>query len=247
MQQRFFSGEVEPLGDREIGVIAATSKLARDGNILEISGMDLSNYRKVPIVLYQHDRMQPVGIATALGVVGDSLAARIRFADAGVSVVSDQACALCKAGILRGISIGFDPDWSTAEPIDPKNPRGGKRFRKSELLEISVVSIPADTGATVVARSFGGREDFRRMIERLPAMAKPSLERAAAKLPQHAGGRILSHAGHVWTLLQISEQKRQAYSREARQSDLEARRPPGAAVIPRRRKHHSVKGITGAF
>ena len=244
MQQRFFSGDVEPIGEREIGVIAATSKLARDGNILEISGMDLTNYRKVPIVLYQHDSMQPVGTATALGVVGDSLAARIQFAPPGISVVADQCCAMCKAGILRGISIGFDPDWSTSEPLDPARPRSGRRFKNSELLEISVVSLPADTGATVVARSFGDRADFRRMIERLPAMSKPSLERAVAKLPQHAGGRILTHAGHVWTLLQIQEQKRQLNSREARAADLEARRPPGAAVI---RRKHSMRALKGAF
>src|ERR1041385_6112032 len=113
MQQRFFSSEVEPLGDREIGVIAATSQLARDGHVLDVRGLDLTNYRKVPIVLYQHNRDQPVGTATALGVVGDALAARIQFAPPGISVVADQCCAMTKAGILRGISIGFDPDWRT--------------------------------------------------------------------------------------------------------------------------------------
>jgi len=230
--QRFFSGDIEALGDREIGVIAATSNVARDGHVIEINGLNLNEYRKVPIVLYQHDSSQPVGTATSLGVVGNALAARIQFAPPGISVVADQACALCKAAILRGISIGFDPDWSTAEPLDPKKPRGGQRFRKSELLEISVVSIPSDTGATVVQRSFGGREDFRRLIERLPPISRPSIERAAAKLPRHAGGRILSHAGHVWTLLQIAEQKREEqkrrYSRQARKADLERLRARGA-------------------
>ena len=230
--QRFFSGDIAELGPREIGVIAATGNVARDGHIIEISGLDLTNYRKVPIVLYQHDSSQPVGTATSLGVVGNALAARIQFAPPGISVVADQCCAMTKAGILRGISIGFDPDWSTAEPLDPKKPRGGQRFRKSELLEISVVSIPSDTGATVVQRSFGGREDFRRMIERLPPISRPSIERAAAKLPRHAGGRILTHAGYVWTLLQIEEQKREEkarrYSRQERKADLERLRARGA-------------------
>ena len=230
--QRFFSGDIAELGPRQIGVVAATGNVARDGHIIEISGLDLTNYRKVPIVLYQHDSSQPVGTATSLGVVGNALAACIQFAPPGISVVADQCCAMTKAAILRGISIGFDPDWSTAEPLDPKKPRGGQRFRKSELLEISVVSIPSDTGATVVQRSFGGREDFRRMIERLPAVGKPSIERAAAKLPRNAGGRILSHAGHVWTLLQIEEQKREEkarrYSRQARKADLERLRARGA-------------------
>jgi len=66
----------------------------------------------------------------------------------------------------------------------------------------------------------------------LPPISRPSIERAAAKLPRHAGGRILSHAGHVWTLLQIEEQKREEkarrYSRQARKADLERLRARGA-------------------
>ena len=77
--QRFYSG-VELLGDREIAVIAASSALARDGNVIEISGMNLANYKKVPIVLYQHDPKLPIGTCTTIGVDGDFLAAKIEFA-----------------------------------------------------------------------------------------------------------------------------------------------------------------------
>src|SRR5256885_237019 len=58
---RFLGGSLEPLGDREVGVIAATSQLARDGHVLDVRGLDLTNYRKVPIVLYQHNAAEPVG------------------------------------------------------------------------------------------------------------------------------------------------------------------------------------------
>lgn len=218
---RFYSGAIEPLGDREIGVIAATSQLARDGHVLEVGGIDLSHYRKVPVVLYQHDPAQPVGTCKAIGVEGDVLAARIEFAPAGISVVADQCLAMVKAGILRGISVGFDPDISAAEPLDPKKPRGGMRFMKSELLEVSVVSVPADPGATVVARSYGSRAAFLRLIERLPPVAGSSMARAAAAMPRSNGGRILSHAAHVWTLLYANEQR---YSRETRRRELEERR-----------------------
>jgi HK97 family phage prohead protease len=219
-------GSLEPLGEREVGVIAATSSLARDGHVLEVSGIALSNYRKVPIVLYQHNPAEPVGTCTAIGVEGDVLAARIEFAAAGISVLADQCCAMVKAGILRGISVGFDPDMSAAEPLDRNRPRGGMRFNKSELLELSIVSIPADPGATVVARSFSSRADFRKLIERLPPVGVASIARAAAIVPRHSPSRILSHAGHVWTLLEMERQKEQRFSREARLEELRQRRNP---------------------
>ena len=75
--QRFYLSGVEPLGDREIAVIAASSALARDGNVVEVRGMNLDNYKKVPIVLYQHNPTLPIGTCTAIGVEGDLLAAKI--------------------------------------------------------------------------------------------------------------------------------------------------------------------------
>jgi len=221
---RFYGGAVEPLGEREIGVIAATSNLARDGHVIEVSGIELSNYRRVPIVLYQHDQKQPVGTCSAIGVEGHVLAARVEFAPAGISVVADQCCALVKADILRGVSIGFDPDLKSAVPLDPKRPRGGLRFVKSELLELSIVSVPADPGASVVARSFSSRAAFLRLIERLPPVAAPNIARAAAIVPHGRPGPLLSHAGHVWTLLEAERQKQQAYSRDARLEELRQRR-----------------------
>jgi HK97 family phage prohead protease len=207
--QRFYGG-VEPLGDREIAVIAASSALARDGHVIEVQGINLTNYRKVPIVLYQHDPTLPIGTCTAIGVEGDVLAAKIEFAPAGISRVADEACAMCKASVLRGISIGFDPDLETAEPLDPRRPRAGQRFKRCELLEISVVSVPADVNAAVVARSFASsRVDLRKMVDRLPRVSKVGIQRAAAILPMRFNNtRLLSHAGHVWAILEGRERDR---------------------------------------
>jgi HK97 family phage prohead protease len=216
--KRYLSTSIEELGDREVGIVAVTDQLARDGNIWEPGGIELSNYVKNPIVLFQHEPMMPVAIATAIGLENGALAARVAFAPLGTSDISDQCCALVKAGIVRGVSCGIDP--IEVRPLN--NGRGGVRIVKAELLEISFVSLPADTGAMVTARGFGDHAQTAAMFRSLPAIPRVALTRAAAKMAIRGDGKIVSHAGHVWALQQLEREKEKQFSYEQRQADLAA-------------------------
>jgi HK97 family phage prohead protease len=219
--ERFYGGSLEPLGPRELGVVASTSQLGRDGHEIVPEGIDLSAYRKNPIVLWQHMPEMPVGIATAIGVREGALMARLEFAPEGVSPIADQICSLTKASILAGISIGFDPKESS--PLDPNRPRGGQRFTKVELLEISVVAIPADSGAGIVQRSaLPVRAALYRSLQAVPASA---VERVAALLPGRRATPF-SHASHAWMLTEAARLDRV-------DEELKGRN------LPRRRRHAS--------
>lgn len=145
------AAEIKTLGDNEVEVIISTSALARDGHILEPAGCDLSNYQANPIVLWQHNPDVPVGRASEIAVASDKIRARITFAPNGISPKADEVRGLVKNGIVSGVSVGFDV--IDAEPLDEKQPRGGQRFTKWELLECSFCSVPADPGAAVTARA----------------------------------------------------------------------------------------------
>jgi HK97 family phage prohead protease len=187
---RFVSGGVESLGEREVGIICSTAELARDGHVIEQSGIKLANYRKNPVVMWDHDTTQPaVGVCTSIGLQSGSLAARIEFAPEGASNLADEICGLVKAGIVRGVSIGFDP--IDAVPLDPnKGSRGGLRITESELFEISFCNIPVDTGAGVVARSFSARPGALAMLRALPRTSPTSpegIERAMDAIARRYG------------------------------------------------------------
>ncbi|MGC1300922.1 MAG: HK97 family phage prohead protease [Caulobacteraceae bacterium] len=152
--RKLVRAQINALGDDEVEVVMSTDALARDGHILIPQGCVLDNYRANPIVLWSHNPDNPVGNAENIDVGPDQLSARIRFAPPGISPKADEVRGLMKAGVIRAVSVGFDP--IEMEPLDPKKPRGGQRISRWELLELSPVSVPADPGAVVTARSNDG-------------------------------------------------------------------------------------------
>jgi uncharacterized protein len=165
---------IRALGNDECEAVLMTDSLARDGHIIDPAGMVLSNYLRNPIILWQHNPECPVGIASNITRYSNRIAARIAFAPVGVSSTADEVRGLVKGGVVTAMSIGFDV--IDAEPLDPhQGNRGGLHITKSELLECSFVSVPADTGAVVTARGyrntyagFGRRYDYaERQAEKL--------------------------------------------------------------------------------
>ncbi len=142
--------KAEALGERQVRVICSTPDVDRMGDVVVQDGIDLSAYIENPIVLWQHDPAHPIGRASNIGLRGGVLTADVDFAPAGISATADEVCGLTKAGVINTVSIGFQPIESA--PMDPSKPRGAQRFVKSELMEFSFVSIPANTGAAVIAR-----------------------------------------------------------------------------------------------
>jgi uncharacterized protein len=237
--KRFMAGVTE-LGEREVGIIAATDQLARDGHILEPSGISLLNYRTNPIVLFEHNPSQPVGACTAIAVEGRQLCARVEFAPAGASATADEICSLVKAGVVRGVSVGFDP--IDMEPLDSRQgTRGGMRILSSELLEISFVSVPADTGASVVARGHRSVPGAARLLRSLPAIGGGAVARALGQigrpsesqkpfglLPAHEQMALIqrartAHAMTTWGLQRAEREREDDYAE--RQARLRALSP----------------------
>jgi HK97 family phage prohead protease len=150
MTRQHFPATLRAVGPREFKFTASTDQLARDGHVLLPSGLQLGNYRRNPIILWQHNPAQPVARCTQIGVVDGELRGTAEFAPLRTTALADEVCGLVKSGVVSSLSIGFDP--IEAEPLDRKKPRGGQRISRADLLEISLVSLPADTGAMITER-----------------------------------------------------------------------------------------------
>ncbi len=189
IQRKLVAAEVNTLADDEVEIILTTDSLARDGHVLLPQGANLRNYLANPIVLWSHDINQPVGNASDLVVDPTKIRARVKFAGIGISAKADEVRGLVKTGVVRGVSIGFEP--IVYEPLDPKKPRGGQRVSEYDLLECSFCSIPVDTGAGVSARAITG-DDF-------PAFPDLKETRMTEKTPDKTFKRLVQrmHVGNV--------------------------------------------------
>jgi HK97 family phage major capsid protein/HK97 family phage prohead protease len=130
---------------RVIEGIASTPSTDRMGDIVEPKGATFS----LPIpLLWQHKSSEPIGhvIEAAVTESGIAIRAQIaKIADAGkLKDRLDEAWQSIKNGLVRGLSIGFNP----IEAADIKG-TWGQRFTKWEWLELSAVTIPANIDASI--------------------------------------------------------------------------------------------------
>jgi HK97 family phage prohead protease len=173
---RVYLGPVEQVGEDEIAGICVSSGLKRDNAEWVPSGIDLTAFRQNPVILRDHDSSKVVGTATQIGLVpgGNAIAIRIQFAPLGISPDADVARGLAKSGALRALSAGIDP--IDVEPI--RGSGGGVRVLSAELLEVSLVAVPADADALVTARSYRAGPRMGAVLRALPRLSASAIRRA---------------------------------------------------------------------
>lgn len=156
-------GAVDEVG-RRVRVIASTRAPVKgvevDANGKEterlesLESWDLSRYEKNNAVFDGHDDKQPpIGWGEELVETDAGLEGWLRFAPASLNKLAEERFTQVKAGLIRGISVG----WEYGERTDEE--RDGQKvavFRKNKLTEFSLVSLPADEDALV--KSDAGEE-----------------------------------------------------------------------------------------
>ena len=128
--------------------VITTGALNRLNQRVMQAGADVEEYRKNPIVLWNHDDSQPaIGKNSALDRDGDRWIARTMFAP---TPLGREIYSLYEGGYMTSWSIGFKP----VETTYIKNENGDLSeivFNRWKLLEYSAVPIPANADAVTMA------------------------------------------------------------------------------------------------
>lgn len=129
---------------RQIKGVASTPTTDRMGDVVESLGLKFT--KEIPL-LFAHRHDQPVGVAkldkpTEDGVTFTATLAKIAQ-DGDLKRRVDDVWQMIKAGLIRGVSIGFKAlEFSFMKD-------GGIHFQKAEVVELSLVTIPANVEATI--------------------------------------------------------------------------------------------------
>jgi HK97 family phage prohead protease len=177
----FKANETED-GTIKIAGLASTTDIDRVGDVILSSAWDnggIENFKKNPIILYNHNHSKPIGRATSLSVSEKGLAL-----EAKISSADKEIQQLIKDGVLSTFSVGFrikDADY--IEETD------GLKIKDVELYEVSVVSIPCNQNATFnLSKAFDSEEE---KVEYLKQFKQPAEETAedSANVQDSAGNK----------------------------------------------------------
>jgi hypothetical protein len=149
---RFMAASITPVGELEFGGTAATAELQSDGYALSMDGGDISRLKSghAPL-LWMHKQDHLIGRILTATATARALEFRATFPSTGTNALADEKRKLVKDGILRGVSLGFVIDeW---EPIQPGNPKAGRRATRWTALEVSLCPIPVDSSGMITERA----------------------------------------------------------------------------------------------
>lgn len=152
-------------GAREIIATITTRTVDRDGDVVLAKGLDLTNFRKNPVVMFAHKYDElPVGKALWIKPTADGsgLVAKVQFAK---HQFAEDIYQCYHDGILSGFSVGIiRPESgrpSAAEKATmPDLAKAQSVIRRGELVEFSVAPIPVNPDALTIAKSLKSPQIF---------------------------------------------------------------------------------------
>lgn len=139
------SASTKDLGEGVLEAVVTTASDDRHNENILTSGIDTKQYMDNPVVLYGHDYYGlPIGKTLKLTEYKTKLKARFQLA-VEILPFAQTVYDMVKAGYINAVSIGglvrqWSDDYHTIEEM--------------EMLEFSIVSIPANPEAIITGRSF---------------------------------------------------------------------------------------------
>lgn len=142
MDTLYTKAEIKVKADDTFTAVASSEVEDRQGEVVKQAGWSLKNFKDNPILLWMHEHDKPIGKAERvwLDKTGKSPILKFKGMISTATEYGRAAKQLMEEGILKTFSVGF-------RPLEME----GKEITKAELFEISLVSVPANPEARLLA------------------------------------------------------------------------------------------------
>lgn len=160
--RKTYATEVKDLGENQTRFIITTEAVDRHGDTVSADGWQVDNFMKNPVVLFAHDYDSPP-VAKCIAITkmqGGKIAADVEWPEKGLYPFADTIRGMVKTGFLNATSVGFIAlAYEHPSSEDSNRSEWDYDFTSQELLEFSVVPVPANPEALVVARALVAQSD----------------------------------------------------------------------------------------
>ena len=151
LNRSYSSTSVRKIDDNTFRFIASDETIDRYRTVIKADGWNLKDFNNNPIALYNHNS----GSQDPSNVIGKwrvwiedgALMGDLSFAPDDVNPKAKMVKGLLEFGAINSVSVGFDPKEWTRGVTELGEDKDILYFRNQDLLEISVVDIPANPNA----------------------------------------------------------------------------------------------------
>lgn len=156
--------------------IASTPSLDRANDVMVSKGAKFT----LPMpLLFHHDPKSVVGQVISAQVTNKGIEVEISLpliSEGGaLKARVDEAYQSLKYGLVKGLSVGFIPEWENVE----YTPDGGIQFNEWEWYELSLVTIPCNRDAeTDFSKAY---EEYKAALGKTPQKTAPTGDSVVSK------------------------------------------------------------------
>jgi len=138
--------------ERTVDFVISTPSVDRERDTISIKGWKLGNFRRNPVVLFAHNSgAPPIAQAPKVRRNGDALESLgTKFTTEEENPFGAMIFRMIRGKFLRATSVGFLPlKFEFADSEEDEGRKFGLDFLEQELLEFSVVPVPANPEALI--------------------------------------------------------------------------------------------------
>jgi hypothetical protein len=179
--------DVQTQSPKAITGVANIEEISRTGILVKIDGLDLTYFRRNPVLLANHYQIVPDTLVPAvLGTVGRITKTEGILQFSGLNFDKESSLAQewkrrVEAELVRMVSIGFFPieaEWAerTTGKGEKKRTQRYLEFTTSELVELSLCVIGANRGAFITLPGKHGQSGAPELLDRVEALQREIAE-----------------------------------------------------------------------